>query len=127
MARPLVREPGQYWHILMDSTDVPILSHRCMLAKMCQYWHNLRRTAALTKPLTWQIRSGADLGRSIADLRGRQGMTQSELAVRVGLSRDYLAKIEGGRTVSLLEHSLRILRRMGATVTISWEPDDGPA
>ena len=54
-------------------------------------------------------------------------MTQSELAVQSGLSRDYLAKIEGGRTVSLLEHSLRILRRMGATVTISWESDDGAA
>lgn len=77
--------------------------------------------------MTWQVRSGADLGRSIADLRGRQGLTQSELATQAGLSRDYLAKIEGGRTVSLLEHSLRILRRMGATVTITWEPDDGPA
>ena len=77
--------------------------------------------------MTWQVRSGADLGRSIADLRGRQGLTQSELAVQTGLSRDYLAKIEGGRTVSLLEHSLRILRRMGATVTITWESPDGPA
>ena len=81
----------------------------------------------MTKPLTWRIRSGADLGRSIADLRVRQGMTQSELALKVGLSRDYLAKIEGGRTVSLLEHSMRILRRMGATVTITWESDDGQA
>jgi HTH-type transcriptional regulator / antitoxin HipB len=77
--------------------------------------------------MTWQVRSGADLGRSIADLRGRQGLTQSELAEKAGLSRDYLAKIEGGRTVSLLEHSMRILRRMGATVTITWESDDGQA
>ena len=79
------------------------------------------------KLFTWRVHSGADLGRSIADLRRRQGLTQAELAVQSGLSRDYLAKIEGGRTVSLLEHSLRTLRRMGATVTISWESDDGPA
>lgn len=79
------------------------------------------------RSFTTQVRSGADLGRSIAHLRGQQGLTQAELAVRTGLSRDYLAKIEGGRTVSLLEHSLRILRRMGATVTITWEADDGQA
>lgn len=73
----------------------------------------------------WVIRSGADLGRVVADIRIRQGLTQGQLATHVGLSRAYLAQIESGRSVRLLEHILRALRRMGATVTITLGSDDG--
>ena len=69
----------------------------------------------------WNIRSGEDLGRAIADVRASRGLTQSDLATQAGLSRAYLAKIEAGRSVSLLEHELRLLRRLGATVTITVE------
>ncbi len=43
------------------------------------------------------------------------------------MRRDYLAQLESGRTVTLLEHQLRILRRCGATVTVSYPGDDGEA
>jgi transcriptional regulator with XRE-family HTH domain len=81
---------------------------------------------------TWQVRSGADLGRAIADIRQARGLTQSELAVSAALSRDYLAHIEAGRSASLLEKLLRLLRRLGATVTITVDivndiEDDGSA
>jgi transcriptional regulator with XRE-family HTH domain len=68
---------------------------------------------------TWQVRSGADLGRAIADIRQARGLTQSELAASAALSRDYVAQIEAGRSAALLEKLLRLLRRLGARVTIT--------
>ncbi len=75
---------------------------------------------------TWVVRSGADFGRAIADIRVARGMTQAQLASSAGMERPYLAKIETGRSVRLLEHVLRILRRLGATVTITLGDDAAP-
>ncbi len=74
---------------------------------------------------TWTIGSAADFGRAIADIRARRGLTQERFAAQAGLSRVYLAQIESGRSARLLEHLLRLLRRAGATVTITLKPDDG--
>jgi HTH-type transcriptional regulator/antitoxin HipB len=76
---------------------------------------------------TWTIRSGADFGRAIAEIRARRRLTQAELAREAGLTRDYLAQLESGRSVTLLEHLLRTLRRSGASVTVSYPGDDGQA
>ena len=64
------------------------------------------------------IRTGTDVGRAIGELRRASGLTQTELAGLVGLDAKYISKIESGRTVTLLEHELRILRRLGASITI---------
>jgi transcriptional regulator with XRE-family HTH domain len=76
---------------------------------------------------TWTIHSGADFGRTIADIRARRHLTQAQLAEQTGLSRAYLAQLESGRTVTLLEHLLRTLRRCGANVTVTYTLDDGKA
>jgi transcriptional regulator with XRE-family HTH domain len=76
---------------------------------------------------TWTIRSGEDLGRAIAEIRTRRGLTQPQLAAQPGLSREYLAQIEAGRTGSLLEHLLRVLRRSGADVTVTYPGEHGQA
>ena len=68
---------------------------------------------------TWTIRSGADLGRAIADVRALHGLTQEALAEQAAISRTYLARIETGMTVAMIERVLRILRRLGAEVTVS--------
>lgn len=64
------------------------------------------------------IRSGEEIGQAIGEIRRARGMSASELAELTGLSRSYIEKIEAGRTTSLLEHELRILRRLGARLTI---------
>jgi transcriptional regulator with XRE-family HTH domain len=69
----------------------------------------------------WVVHSGEDVGRAIADIRHRRGLSQSALAELASLDPAYLSKIERGRSVSLLEHQLRTLRRLGATVTITLE------
>lgn len=45
-------------------------------------------------------------------------MTQTEVAGATGIDRTYLARLETGATVVLLDRALRILRRLGASVTI---------
>jgi len=74
---------------------------------------------------TWEVRSGADLGRAIADIRRSRGLTQKELATESSLSRAYLAQIETGRSGSLIEKTLRVLRRLGATITVTVEIGEG--
>ncbi len=69
----------------------------------------------------FQVRRGADLGRAIAQVRAEAGLTQQEVGLLAGIEDAYVSKIESGRTVSLLEHQLRILRRLGARLTIEWD------
>jgi transcriptional regulator with XRE-family HTH domain len=68
----------------------------------------------------WTVRSGADIGRAIAEIRRSRGLTQAALATQSGLSRHWLAKMETGRSAVVLDHMLRVLRRLGATITISF-------
>jgi HTH-type transcriptional regulator/antitoxin HipB len=68
---------------------------------------------------TWAIRSATDVGRTIADLRVQQGLTQDALAKQSGISRNYLARLESGLTVTMLDRVLRLLHRLGAEVTVS--------
>ena len=75
--------------------------------------------------MTWTIRSPADLGRAIAGVRRRRGLTQQRLAAQAVIERSYLARLEAGASTLAIERALRLLRRMGATVTVSIENDDG--
>jgi transcriptional regulator with XRE-family HTH domain len=77
----------------------------------------------------WTVRSPADLGRVLAGVRAAKGVTQEALAKELEMDRSYLARLEAGPETLALERSLRALRRMGATVTISVPlsgEDDGP-
>jgi len=73
---------------------------------------------------SWQVRRGDDFGMAIGEIRRSRGLTQREVAADIQVQRTYLAAIEGGRSSRVLEHMLRALRWMGATVTITWTIDD---
>lgn len=73
----------------------------------------------------YDVRSGPDLGAAIAEVRLTRELTQTELGDQVGLSATYVSKVESGRTTPLLDHQIRILRRLGAKITIEF--DDGPS
>lgn len=68
------------------------------------------------------VRSARDLGAAIAEARQRHGLTQEELAEATGIERSYLARIESGRSVILLERIFRLLRRLGVEVTVTLSP-----
>lgn len=77
---------------------------------------------------SWLVRTPADLGRTIAGIRGERGLTQAELSELLAIDRSYLAGLESGRGATLaLERALLALRRLGAqvTVTITIEKSDG--
>jgi transcriptional regulator with XRE-family HTH domain len=71
----------------------------------------------------WSVHSGEDFGRAIADLRRAKGMTQAQLAEASGLTRTWLARLETGHSTPVLDHLLRLLRRLGATITITVSED----
>lgn len=68
----------------------------------------------------YDVRSGRDLGAAIAEVRLESGRTQAELAKMAGLTSTYVSKVENGRSTSLLDHEIRMLRRLGATITIEF-------
>jgi transcriptional regulator with XRE-family HTH domain len=76
------------------------------------------------KSLTWGIRTPADLGRAIAGARRDRGLSQEKLAGELGIERSYLSELEAGGSTIALERTLRALRRLGATVTVTLPEDD---
>ena len=70
------------------------------------------------------IRTGTDMGRAIVEVRRQQGLSARETADRAGLTPQYLSKIEAGRTTKVLEHQLRVLRRLGAKISVEFPDDD---
>lgn len=74
------------------------------------------------------VRTGADLGAALAEARRARSLTQQQLAESVNLDRTYLAKIETGASVLMLDRTLRLLRRLGAEVTVTLpEPTTPPS
>lgn len=60
--------------------------------------------------MEYSIRNSRDLGAAIRGARNAAGRTQSDVAERAGISRSYLAQIEGGRSSRLLELVLDLVR-----------------
>ncbi len=76
-------------------------------------------------PQVYRVRSAADLGRAVKGAREAAGLTQQELADLVAVDRSYLARIETGLSVLLLERMLRMLRRLGAEVSVTVPDEHG--
>ena len=77
--------------------------------------------------ITIDVRSPEDLGRAIAELRRGRGLTQEEVAETLGVTRSVIAHLEHGRHGRTLGRILLLLRRLGATITITAEVPDGEA
>jgi transcriptional regulator with XRE-family HTH domain len=82
------------------------------------------RTDESSSSPRWVVRSTADLGRAVAGVRAERRLTQEALAEESGVDRSYVARLERGLGTLAIERVLRMLRRMGATVTVSLD-DDG--
>lgn len=77
----------------------------------------------------YTVERAHDLGDLIAGLREEQGVTQDELANRLGFSRSYLSELESGRSTVQLARLFRTLHALGADIEVSWasakQADDG--
>ncbi|MGK2957139.1 MAG: helix-turn-helix domain-containing protein [Acidimicrobiales bacterium] len=59
------------------------------------------------------IRTGEDVGRTIAEARLQRGLTQEQLSTNSRVDRSYLARLEAGHTVQQVERVLDLLRELG--------------
>lgn len=64
------------------------------------------------------IRSSADLGRALAAIRRRRGLSQDDVAELLGVDRSYVAKIEGGHSSPLLDLLLDAVTDLGASLMV---------
>jgi len=58
------------------------------------------------------IRTTNDIGHLVRDQRKRQGLTQAELATRVGVSRKWIIELESGKRTAELVLVLRTLNAL---------------
>ena len=70
----------------------------------------------------WAVRSPEDFGRALAGVRDASGISQEQLAEATGMTRQYLSHLEVGTSTLVVERLLRALRRMGAEVTVTFQP-----
>lgn len=73
------------------------------------------------RPMPIPIRSVSDLGAAIRDRRRALDLSQRELAERVGVSRQWIVEIEGGKSRAQLGLVLRTLEALGVNLAM----DDG--
>jgi HTH-type transcriptional regulator / antitoxin HipB len=72
--------------------------------------------------MEYEINEPRRLGRVIRELRKDRAMTQADLALRAGVSRGYLVRLERGHPTAEIDAVLRVLRPLGARLLIGQEP-----
>jgi transcriptional regulator with XRE-family HTH domain len=66
----------------------------------------------------FRIYTPASFGQAIRHYRTQAGLTQHELAERVGLDRTYVSKLESGGDTQQLRRILAILRELGVKASL---------
>lgn len=65
-----------------------------------------------------RVQTLADLGAVVRDARERAGLTQVELARRARVSREWVVKVESGRTSPELGRVLDVLEHLGLALDV---------
>jgi len=63
-------------------------------------------------------------GQFVAEARRRAGLTQSQLAARVGTTQSAIARVEGGHTSPTLEYLTKLVRACGFDLQVRMVPYD---
>ena len=69
-----------------------------------------------------RVRTAKDVGLLIRERRNSLRLTQSELARRLGVSRQWISQIEGGKQRADIALVLRTLATLGMTVDVRSQP-----
>src|SRR5712692_133159 len=64
------------------------------------------------------------LASTVIDVRNRAGLTQEELARKMGTTQPVIARLEGGRTRPSMRTLERLAQATGSRLIISFEPLD---
>lgn len=73
---------------------------------------------------TLTVRKQQDVAAIIRAVREDSGLSQADVASKLGFSRDYMVDIESGRPNIFASRLLRVLHELGITMTLSYEVDD---
>lgn len=68
-----------------------------------------------------------ELGQRVRELRVQQGLSQTELARRAGMTQPAVARFEAGGTVPTLPVLERLARSLGAELTVQLAPSSSVA
>ncbi len=96
-----------------------------------------RRGTELTKWMDAKLAADPELARAVDErlaemrieqelvsLREKEGLSQRDLALRIGASQPYVAKLESGRVQNLgLKTLIKYAAATGTRLTVSFEPD----
>ena len=73
---------------------------------------------------TLTVRKQQDVAAIIRAAREDSGLSQADVASKLGVSRDYMVDIESGKPNMFASRLLRVLHELGITMTLSYEVDD---
>jgi HTH-type transcriptional regulator / antitoxin HipB len=71
------------------------------------------------RTMKYETRAPEDLGSAIAEFRSARGLTQAELAERVGLHRTYLSGVESGVVPEYVRRYFALLDSLGLKLEIT--------
>jgi transcriptional regulator with XRE-family HTH domain len=74
-----------------------------------------------SEPQPYRLYTGASVGPAIRHFRLQSGLTQAELADRVGISPSYLSRLENGQETEQLRRIVAILKQLGVRMTLQNE------
>ncbi|HEY3843943.1 MAG TPA: helix-turn-helix transcriptional regulator [Acidimicrobiales bacterium] len=66
----------------------------------------------------FRVYTAASIGPAIRHYRLQEGLTQAELADRVGLTPSYLSRLENGQETEQLRRIVGILKQLGVRITL---------
>lgn len=66
----------------------------------------------------YRVYTAASVGPAIRHYRLQEGLTQAELADRVGLTTSYLSRLENGRETEQLRRIVALLKQLGVRMTL---------
>ena len=69
----------------------------------------------------FRVYTAASIGPAIRQYRREAGLTQKELADRVGIEQSYLSRLEQGQETEQLRRIVSILKQLGVRATLKHE------
>ena len=69
----------------------------------------------------FRIYTAASIGPAIRQYRREAGLTQAELAARVGIDQSYLSRLEQGQETEQLRRIITILKQLGVRASLRHE------